>query len=300
MGYLMEKNPQIKHQKLILLIFTIPIITYGTYTSYISVILGNYLWRYNFYLGIFVMAGFLFVTIKYGTLGVKINIEESNLNKTMKLISSGTSLLGHSIKNEVARINFSTYFLKQDLSYEDKKKYIEVIVNSTNHLNDLTARIQKNTNDIILVCELSSIRDIIEDSVNTMKLTIGERNIQIIEKYRVGPVIKIDKVHIAEVLNNIIQNAVESIPVNREGKIFIELYKSTKYAMIKINDNGTGISKENLPHVIKPFFSTKKLSTQNYGLGLSYCYNVMLAHKGFLEIKSQAAMGTSVYLSFLL
>lgn len=298
-GYWVEKNPHFKLQKLTLLLFTIPITTYGTYTSYIAVAFGSYLWRYNIYLGIFVITGFVLMAIRYGTLGIKINIEESNY-KTMKLISSGTSLISHGIKNELARINFSFHFLKQDLSLEEKQKYFDIITGSINHLNDLTAMIHKNTQKITLSCEASSIKEIVKGAVNSIKGAMARHNIEFTEKYRFEPIIDIDKVHITEVLSNILQNAVESIPPDRKGKIAVELYKYDKYAVIKINDNGSGISKENLPHVIEPFFSTKKLQTQNYGLGLTYCYNVMLEHQGFFEIKSRENVGTSIYLSFLL
>jgi signal transduction histidine kinase len=72
---------------------------------------------------------------------------------------------------------------------------------------------------------------------------------------------------------------------------------SKKHLAIAVSDTGVGIAKENLPHVLDPFFSTKKTG-QNFGLGLSYCYNAMQKHQGSLEIYSVPGEGTTIYLYF--
>ena len=77
----------------------------------------------------------------------------------------------------------------------------------------------------------------------------------------------------------------------------MQLFLSKKHLVIAIEDTGTGISSKNLPHVLDPFFSTKK-SSQNFGLGLPYCYNVMQKHQGMLEISSEPGKGTTVFLLF--
>jgi phosphoglycerate-specific signal transduction histidine kinase len=64
--------------------------------------------------------------------------------------------------------------------------------------------------------------------------------------------------------------------------------------MLKIKMSaGHGITKENLPYVNDPFFTTKK-RTLNFGLGLSYCYNVMQKHKGDLTIQSEKDKVTTI------
>ena len=98
-----------------------------------------------------------------------------------------------------------------------------------------------------------------------------------------------------EVLHNIFKNAVEAM--DSVGKLEIKLVEDKNRISIAINDTGCGISKENLPHVFAPFFSTKKTDT-NFGLGLSYCFNVMHQHGGNLEIISEKNIGTTVSIIF--
>ena len=56
------------------------------------------------------------------------------------------------------------------------------------------------------------------------------------------------------------------------------------------------IEKDKLTKILDPFFSTKK-KVGNFGLGLTYCYNVMTKHKGDITVKSQLGQGTTITLS---
>lgn len=96
-------------------------------------------------------------------------------------------------------------------------------------------------------------------------------------------------------IHNILRNAIDAVDVN--GQIEIGIIRTQRYIILEISDNGCGISKQDLPHVVLPYYSTKK-NAFNFGLGLSYCSNVMQKHGGLLEIESGEAKGTKVFLKF--
>jgi two-component system sporulation sensor kinase B len=77
------------------------------------------------------------------------------------------------------------------------------------------------------------------------------------------------------------------------GNISIRVLQDRKHVRVQITDTGVGIAKQNLTHVFEPFYSTKRLFN-NYGLGLSYCYNVVLDLKGQIDIHSEESVGTTV------
>jgi signal transduction histidine kinase len=101
-----------------------------------------------------------------------------------------------------------------------------------------------------------------------------------------------DKNHIVSILNNIIKNAIQAIPSEREGLIVIDLYQENTNAVIKISDNGTGIPDEMLDKVFSPNFTTKSSGT---GLGLAISTNMIQAFNGKIYFKTKIDDGTSFY-----
>ena len=66
-------------------------------------------------------------------------------------------------------------------------------------------------------------------------------------------------------------------------------------AVLRIRDSGCGMSEEQLSHMFRPFFSTRKGGT---GLGLSIVKQIMQIHHGLIQITSQEGKGTTVELFF--
>ena len=101
-----------------------------------------------------------------------------------------------------------------------------------------------------------------------------------------------DKNHIVSILNNIIKNAIQAIPTERKGKITIDLYKEKDNSIIKITDNGIGISDEMKTKVFSPNFTTKSSGT---GLGLAISSNMIQAFNGKIYFVTKINVGTSFY-----
>ncbi len=62
---------------------------------------------------------------------------------------------------------------------------------------------------------------------------------------------------------------------------------------LSISDNGSGISKEDMPHIFEPFFSTKH-NASGIGLGLSIVHGIVENHKGKIEVESEPNQGTTI------
>ena len=89
---------------------------------------------------------------------------------------------------------------------------------------------------------------------------------------------------------NLIKNAIESMPDG--GSLIIQakvLHEKKIY--ISIQDEGCGISDENIVNLGEPFFTTKKDGT---GLGLMVCSQIIKEHNGELKIESEIGKGTKV------
>jgi len=87
--------------------------------------------------------------------------------------------------------------------------------------------------------------------------------------------------HIQQVLMNIIQNACDSMENRKEGVIDIDISEETDHAVLKIGDQGSGMTPEAMLRIFDPFFTTKPVG-KGIGLGLSISYRIVQQHGGTL------------------
>jgi signal transduction histidine kinase len=296
-GYWKAPNPILKQQKLLALLLTAPPTMFAMYVNYICPLLGiANAFYYNLIFVVLLFILFITFAARYGVLGVKVKFEKHQIADTMKAVASGTSLLNHAIKNELVKINLCAENLKAVVGADPNGiEYLKFIVESAQHLLKITTRVQEKTQEISLIEQANDIICLIERALFICKPLLEQKKIQVLRDYHIHVIIICDQVHIEETLCNIIGNSIEAMDHN--GILNISLFKNKTGLLITIQDNGAGISEANLPHVIEPFFSTKPKQI-NYGLGLTYCYNVMQKHKGVIEIDSKENHGTIVSLKF--
>lgn len=108
--------------------------------------------------------------------------------------------------------------------------------------------------------------------------------------------IQIDAYLIEQVLINLLLNAVDACEDSQSPTINISAERKHSGApIIRVTDNGKGIPLEVMDTVFVPFFSTKKTGS---GIGLSLCKQIMLLHKGKIQLNSKEGKGTVVSLIF--
>lgn len=289
-----ETRPTIKKQKIITCIIVIPIFSFALFTNIILEAFGIVdVWMYNpWIIGIGFLL-FIYFGTKYGFLGVQIKFEKQRRDSTMKAVTSGTALLNHTIRNEVAKIDLLTNQLKESMP-DNGSENIDLILKSTNHVLELSTRIQ-NKLDIMEIKESEFwLSDLINSSIGLLPPNISE--IHIVKKYEIDAKVYGDFVHLQETSLNIMKNAIEAM--DNSGMLLIKIYKTRKKTYIDFIDNGKGIEKDRISLILDPFYSTKK-RVGNFGLGLTYCYNVMTKHEGDITVKSQLDQGTTITLSLL-
>jgi PAS domain S-box-containing protein len=104
-----------------------------------------------------------------------------------------------------------------------------------------------------------------------------------------------DPQHLKQVLINLFFNAVDSMPGGGTLSIRASV-QDAGYLTIAVSDTGQGIHAEVLPHIFRPFFTTKK--RRGTGLGLSVCDRILKAHGGSITVESRPEHGTTFFLHF--
>ena len=109
----------------------------------------------------------------------------------------------------------------------------------------------------------------------------------------------VDPTRVTTVFNNLLSNATRHS--NAKDPIEVTCAREQEKILVKVQDYGSGIPKEDLPHIFEPFYRVDKSrskQTGGYGLGMSVCRKIMEAHGGRIDITSQPNKGTCVLLTF--
>ncbi|MCX7920703.1 MAG: HAMP domain-containing histidine kinase [Clostridia bacterium] len=228
-------------------------------------------------------------------MGIKliIRLEQQHYKNARQSLSSGTAILNHTIKNELIKISLCTENMMCTDSFKEENG--KAILDSVDYLLDFTARIHDKLSDKTLVEKKCNIEKLVAKPLEMLQPILRQKNISVDLNLTKQIDLYCDELHLHEVIKNIVTNSADAMVAN--GKIDIKTYFNKNYFTISIVDTGKGIPKEYLSRVFEPFFTTKK-SSLNFGLGLSYCYNIMHQHGGALEIFSKENSGTTVLLIF--
>jgi len=90
-------------------------------------------------------------------------------------------------------------------------------------------------------------------------------------------------------MTNLLQNAIQAVPQDREPIIRVHIEKHTEFLKIEIQDNGSGISEENITKIFEPKFTTK---TGGMGLGLAIVKNSINSLEGTITYETEENKGT--------
>jgi len=233
----------------------------------------------------------------YGVLGVRLRIERDPLDHAMTAVSMGAKLLNHTMKNEIGKIAISSENLQRTISEEDvqSRQHLQIISDSTEHMLAMVERIHSRMKDIVLRPQLCRLDELVEQTLEHIQHRLDDNGVTVCTDFDARPTLMCDPVHLKEAIGNLLANADEAIKGG--GTIRIAIAENSKGISVSVEDTGAGIATDKLAHVFEPFYSTKS-SSRNFGLGLSYVYNVMRKSGGSVDISSRVNDGTRITLYF--
>lgn len=143
-----------------------------------------------------------------------------------------------------------------------------------------------------------SLSDLVSDVVAKFSVQASTKNISIAFIPPTKPhITKGDPSLIERALSNIIENAI--LYTGEGGSITTSIEQSSDYFIIKIQDTGRGISKEDIPNIFEKFFRGDKSRGKDIagtGLGLAVTKKIIDAHRGNIRVESQINVGTIFFI----
>lgn len=248
-------------------------------------------WQINLFIIVIVLLFILYHIFHHGIWGLHIRREQYNWSSGEMLLQKNAHYVGHALKNDLAKIAWCADLLRQD---NPDQKEIDIIEQSIHHLERFIENTQIYSDKISLKTQFCDVAQIFETLVKDIVLP---ECIQLQIRFCDPVPLFCDPVHLTEVLRNLIRNAVESIEEEGCIKLSYHCKKRKRQAVISVSDNGCGIEKMELKRLSEPFYTTKN-NHHNMGLGLYYCWNVMNAHSGRIEVDSVLGEGSTFSLYF--
>ena len=217
------------------------------------------------------------------------------------------SVMTHEIMNSVAPISSLADTLKNRLQspdmvgamngqLEDLELGIDTIKRRSEGLLKFTES-YRNLNKITkLDLKKIFVRDLFENLNSLMAPTLEKKHIELEIVLR-DPALAIEAdINLVEqVLINLVVNAIEAVKDRDEPRITLSAETAGNRTIVKIADNGMGMAPELMDKIFIPFFSTRKTGS---GIGLSLCKQIMLLHKGNIQVQSSEGVGSGFLLQF--
>jgi signal transduction histidine kinase len=237
------------------------------------------------------------------------NVDEALDETEAKAWQKLLNVMTHEIMNSIAPISSLADTLKNRLkqsltslnndsgSVDDLELGIDTIKRRSEGLLKF-AETYRNLNKITTPnVKKIYVRDLFESLNQLMQPTLDQKNIdmQIVLK-DTALAVEADTSLIEQVLINLVVNAIEAVKDRQQARIVLSANIDAKNrVVIKVADNGLGMPAEMIEKIFIPFFSTKKTGS---GIGLSLCKQIMMLHKGNIQVYSEEGKGTSMLLHF--
>ncbi len=195
--------------------------------------------------------------------------------------------IAHEIRNPLATIDSTAYYLKRKLKNVDEKTMsrLDRIIDQVNESTGIIQSLQDMTKLNEPKKTRMDIGSIIEDVICISNIP---RAVEIVNKVTKDKLfVDIDGKQITIVLRNIFANAVQAM--NNKGTIRITTDKAEDgFAEVSVMNSGPGIEPKNLKKIFQPFFGTK---ARGFGYGLTICKMIMEKHGGSIEAQSGEEKG---------
>lgn len=204
-----------------------------------------------------------------------------------------TYIKGYSaLMRDMKEINEQQWRRDIDVIYQESTR-MEHLVKDLFQLTKLdVGQIKLNLEDVQLIPRIRAI-------IESKQLMLDQNGIKFTLNYRKEEIEGwIDQERMTQVMNNLIENSIRYTP--KGGSITITVREDKEFVKIEVNDTGTGIPEEDIPHIWERFYRVDKSRSTDRGgsgLGLAIVKEMVKLHGGHVEVRSRLGAGSTFTIS---
>ncbi|WP_428331279.1 sensor histidine kinase [Mucilaginibacter sp.] len=220
-----------------------------------------------------------------------LNVMTHEIMNSVAPISSLADTLKNRLQSpEIANSPVSSQLEDLELGIDTIKRRSEGLLKFTESYRSLNKITKLDLTKVL-------VRNLFESLNSLMRPTLEKKHIEL-EIILRDPTLAVeaDINLIEQVLINLLVNAIEAVKDRESPRITLSAeIQSNNRTLVKVSDNGLGMPSELLDKIFIPFFSTRKTGS---GIGLSLCKQIMLLHKGNIQVQSTDGVGSAFILQF--
>lgn len=221
----------------------------------------------------------------------KANLMGEKLAATGRLVRT----LAHEVRNPLNNITLSTEQLLQENFNDNQLMYLEIIQRNGRRINDIITELLNTSKPTEIELQKELFQSILDEVIDAALDRITLKHIKLEITYPNHFIyLMADKEKLVIALLNIVINSLEAMP-EHTGRLILNVAVKDSFVVVKIEDNGCGISEENISRLFEPYFTQKR---NGMGLGLASTLNILQAHKAQMEVSSIMGEGTIFAITF--
>lgn len=231
---------------------------------------------------------------------VKFREQAENSRKDKENLQKSLSDISHQLKTPLTSIIVMVENIldDDDMPLEIRREFLNDIKHNTNTISFLVQSLLKlsklDAEAVKFRYEQVEVKSIVDECIkNTavMAEILGVR----LETDCNDIILDCDRKWLCEAITNIIKNCIEH---SHNGNIKITADQNKLYTKISIKDNGSGITKEDLPHIFERFYKGKNSSDDSVGIGLSLAKTIIEKQGGYISVSSELNKGSEFVIKF--
>ncbi|WP_235714665.1 PAS domain S-box protein [Neobacillus dielmonensis] len=205
----------------------------------------------------------------------------------MNVVAQIAAGIAHEIRNPLTSLKGFVQLFREDTV--PNKEILKIMENELERINDISSEFLTLAKPYNLDFVELDIKELVKNVVNLLEKEASRRSVTFQtfftqEKVTVSGV----GTELKKVFLNLIKNAIEVMPNGGNIGLFVESHDGI--VSVSIQDNGAGLTEEQLSHLGEPFYTTKETGT---GLGLMVTYQIIKTHNGEIDVKSKLNEGTT-------
>jgi two-component system, NtrC family, sensor histidine kinase HydH len=215
------------------------------------------------------------------------------VERSRRLASIGSLAAGvaHEIRNPLSSIKgFATYFRERFSENPEDLKVAGIMVEEVDRLNRVVGQLLDLSRPMTLARKTEPILPVVQHAIKMVEAEAHKKGISIRSDLAANmPALPFDSDRMTQVFLNLFLNA--SAAMEPGGVLSVRLSRQDDRTLrVDVSDTGKGISKEDLPRIFDPYFTTRPSGT---GLGLAIVHRIIEAHDGEIRVESEPGKGTT-------